>query len=389
MKLRIEHLVLAAGLLILAAACQNGGIYYALQNEVPIEDLSLPNAVTIFDVAKIGGDGGDYYAAAGKIWTADDSSVAWNKDVRVQGPTADALCTALVTSPFGSNDTLFGGFLAPESNLGLYESGASPTPAGTTWTEVADPIVKGAQVALLKTADDGVDDWLVVVTARHNAGENFTFGIAGFNGANWYEFDTSVRVSPEDQKPFSDVIWSPTFARWLATGGTKLYMQVSSPPAVDSFSEAYMTGIGSGAVLNGLFDDGTNVYVASEDGSVYYSDTYGTDWTPIAAPEISGVNPPLTRFAGPITVGTDQYLLVGSDGYGYYRLPVTGGTPGALTRCPDSTDDLHTASVRNLVYDDTISPERIFACTSMAGLWRGDPDSDPVDPDIGYAWVQE
>jgi len=130
----------------------------------------------------------------------------------------------------------------------------------------------------------------------------------------------------------------------------------------------------------------SNIYVAAKQGAVYYS-ADGATWTPVQAPLISGEHPPLTRFAGPILVGTDNYLLVGSDGYGYYRLLMPPATP-ALTRCPDTTDDLHSASVLKLWFDGP--KDRVFACTSNDGLWRGDKDpADPVDPLIEYAWVQE
>jgi hypothetical protein len=390
MKLRFAHLLLAAGILILPLACQNGGIYWTLQNEVKIDDLSLPNEITVFDVTKIDGPPDTYYAAAGKIWTSDATSISWNKDVRVVGPTTDAMCTALVSSPFGTKDTLFGGFIRPEANLGLYESDANPTVAFSTsnWHTVADPVVAGAQVVLLKSQNDG-SPWLVVVTARHTTGENYVYGIAGFDGVAWAPFDTSVRASPEDQTLFHDVIWAPTFGRWVATSGAKLFVQLGDP-GVGAFIEyPNMTNIATGDVLTGLFDDGTNVYLASEGGSVYYANAYNTDWTRIAAPAVSGVNPPLTRFAGPVTGVSDDYLLVGSEGYGYYRLPVSP-TIGSLTRCPDTTDTLHTASVLKMYFDGAISPDRVFACTSNEGLWRGDQNAaEIVDPDLNYGWVQE
>ena len=63
----------------------------------------------------------------------------------------------------------------------------------------------------------------------------------------------------------------------------------------------------------------------------------------------------------------DETLLVGSDGYGYYPLPTT--PIGSLTRFPTTTSDLYTAAVQKLYFD---RPEnRVFACTSMGGLWRG------------------
>ena len=91
----------------------------------------------------------------------------------------------------------------------------------------------------------------------------------------------------------------------------------------------------------------------------------------IAAPTVSGDHPPLTRFAGP--VGTDDIILVGSERYGYYRLP-TSPAVGELTRFPTTTSPLYTTSVWKFFLDGPM--DRIFACTLMGGLWRGAVDTD-------------
>jgi hypothetical protein len=391
MKLRFAHLLLAAGILILPLACQNGGIYWTLQNEVEIDDLSLPNEITVFDVTKIGLAGGSYYAAAGKIWTADDSTVTWNKDVRVVGPTTDAMCNALVTSPFGSQDTLFGGFIDPEANLGLYESGANPTTAGTTWTHLPGTGTKleSAQVTLLKSVEHPTQGLAAAVAKKTwnvtKAVWEFLYWIVTADNSLAVSDLSMTRNAGEDLKTINDICYSTRLGIWFATEGTKLYAGAGSLVA-DAV-------IPSDGVLRGVIDDGDRIYVASETGAVFWADEGSypfTTWHRIDAPTVSGVNPPLTRFAGPVTVaGIGDYLLVGSEGYGYYRLPVSPAI-GSLTRCPDTTDNLHTAYVLKMYSDGTSTPKRIFACTSNDGLWRGDEDLvDPVDPDIKYDWVQE
>lgn len=386
MKLRRVLLVLAALVVVAFAACTNGNIYATLEREEEILNLSLEDKATFFDVAKIT-TSDRYFAAAGRIWWVDVADLneppddnEWNKDQTVSGPTGDAMCTALVTSPFGSKDRLFGGFITPEGNLGLYESDNAAVPSFAASTKVA--ALGDAQIALLTTANDGGTDWLVAVTTRHDPGEAFTYSIWGFDGSTWSEFDTTIRVSPEDQKPFNDIIWSQRFGRWLATGGTKLYMQTGAP-GVDSLGEAFMTGITAGEVLTGLAEDATNVYVASKSGAVYYSPSYGSTWQRIAAPEISGVHPPLTRFAGPVDT---NFLLLGSEGYGYYLLntsDLSGSAP--LVRCAQAaTDNLYYATVLKLFHDG--AENRVFACTSMSGLWRGKLQ---MDGSGAMTWNQE
>ncbi len=58
MKLRTLRLPAIALAAALAASCTPGGgsIYFTLENEVKVEDRSLPNEITVFDVAKIGTD---------------------------------------------------------------------------------------------------------------------------------------------------------------------------------------------------------------------------------------------------------------------------------------------------------------------------------------------
>lgn len=368
MNPRVVRLLAALGAVVVAAACTPGGgsIYYTLENEVKVEDLSLPNAITVHDVAKIGAS---YYAAAGTIWTVtdavlDDPDGQWDVDATIAPPAGGDACTALVASPFGTG-TLYGGFINASGSRGLFESTAAPSFSGKT--AIGD--LGTAQVARLKTANDGVDDWLLVFTAVPPAdpdaeGAHYTYGIAAYDGATWTGFGPSTYTVP-----FSDMIWSSTFGgRWLATGGAKLYTKDLA--GVGALSDAYMTGITAGEELVGLFDDGSRVYVASKAGAVYYAASYGTTWKRIEAPTISGAHPPLTRFAGPVDPGI---LLVGSDGYGYYLLDttiLTSTDPSPLSRFSNTTIDLHAAAILSFSYD--AAGDRVFACTSMGGLWRGE-----------------
>jgi hypothetical protein len=356
MNLRVPHLLLAAGIVILCTSCKEGNIYYTLENEVKVEDLSLPNDITVFDVAKIGSS---YYAAAGKIWAADDSTVTWNTDVPVAPPDAGDICTALM----GFSGELDGGFINASGNLGLYRS-SSFSFSGQT----ALPDVAGAQIALLKVVDDGTPRLVVVTAKQPSAGEDNQFGIVmSSDGTNFspFTFNSLDRSADEAKKQIWDVVYAGgTINAWFATEGTKLYTKVGA--GTGEFILATTTGITAGEVLTGLFDDGTNVYVASNSGAVYYSPD-GANWTRIEAPAISGTYPPLTRFAGPIDAGI---VLVGSIGYGYYLLKTADlAGPNPLTRYPTTTNDLYTAAVLKFYYDSGKS--RVFACTAKGGLWRG------------------
>jgi hypothetical protein len=362
MNLRSAHLLLAAGIAILFTACKEGNIYSTLENEVKVDDLSLPNDITLFDVTKIGTS---YYAAAGKIWTVSDSATEWDVTALIAPPSPGDIGTALVASPFGTN-TLYGGFINGSGNLGLYESTAAPSFSGRN----AEPLpVAGAQVALLKAVNDGANRLVVVTAHQPSAGSDFAYGMVYAASAGSYTVATfdATRPAGDEKKSINDVVYAGVpINAWFATEGTKLYTK-TGPGFAGDFTLAGMTGITAGEELTGLFWDGTtHVYLASRAGAVYHS-TDGTNWTRILAPAISGTYPPLTHFAGPVDAGI---VLVGSDGYGYYLLDtadLSGTDP--LTRYPTTTSDLYTAAVQKMYFD--VGKLRVFACTSMGGLWRG------------------
>jgi hypothetical protein len=365
MKRRNLHLFTAALVAVLAAACTPGGgsIYFTLENEVKVEDGSLPNAITVFDVAKVGTD---YYAAGGTIWSAPVAADSFQLADVVDPPTGAQLCTALAEF----SGQLYGGFINSSGNLGLY---VTPVPA-FAWSAVADVVVAGAQVVLLKVVDSA--STLVVVTARQpTAGADFQFGVVtSIDGTNYSSpFTFTDRPAGDEEKMIGDVIYSSRLSTWFVTQGTKLYSGAPGALAMDD-----MTNISAGEELRGLFDDGTNLYVASKAGAIYYSTT-GDTWTRIEVPDISGTHPPLTGISGPLG-GT--HLLIGSDGYGYYRLDTTNlaAGPDAFTRFATNTVDLYKASVRRIVVDGTTA----FALTSMGGLWRGTVSGNDI-----IDWKQE
>ncbi len=371
MKRPIPHLLAVALVSILAAACTPGGgsIYYTLENEVKLDDATLPNDITVFDIVNTGTD---YYAAAGRIWKAPVVAANFQVANVVAQPHADDLCTALAF--FGGE--LYGGFVNSSGNRGLYGT----TALAFSTTPVADADVLGAQVVLLKVEDGQ----LVVVTARPS-GSDFEYTVyTSADGASYTEFPgLSARAAADKLVPINDVIWSNSLSAWFMTEGKTLYTDLASPGTLQAST---MNGTPVTEVLTGLYDDGTTVYLASREGAVYWWDPAAipsATWKRIAAPTASGAHPPLTRFAGPVGTGI---LLLGSDGYGYYRIDTTDLAAGtaAITRFPTTTIDLHTASVTKLTLDTTPDPDVIFAGTAMGGLWRG-----TVAVDGTIAWELE
>jgi hypothetical protein len=366
MKRRIHRPFIVILIAVLAAACTPGGgsIYFTLENEVKVEDGSLPNAITVFDVAKVGTR---YYAAAGKIWSALVSAPSFQVADTVDPPdsTDNQLCTALAAY----SGELFGGFINQSGNLGLFSS----TSLAFTPSPISDSSVSGADIALLKVQTEGTDK-LVIVTARPpSPGDNMQFGVVVYDGVSYTPLPFVGRSTAEAEQPINDVIYSPTLGCWMVTEGTKLYSDASTAGTLEPVTGT--TGLPTDEKFVGLFDAGSRIYLAAASGSVYHS-TDGLTWAGITATEPVDTPPPLTRFAGPF--GTKNTLIVGSDGYGYYLLATN--PLGALVRFGDSTIDLHGASVQKVVIDGTT----VFALTSMGGLWRGSISGDAV-----VGWKQE
>ena len=199
MKRRIPLLLTSAIVAVLAAACTPGGgsIYFTLENEVKVSDASLPNDITVFDVAKTGTD---YYAAAGKIWKAPVAAANFQVGDVVAPPHAGDLCTALAF--FGGE--LYGGFVNPSGNVGLYAT----TAMAFTTTPVADLDIAGAQIVLLKVQNDGADQ-LVVVTARPSGG-GFEYSVfTTSDGITFIELPIMTsRTATDKLVPINDVIYS-------------------------------------------------------------------------------------------------------------------------------------------------------------------------------------
>jgi hypothetical protein len=131
---------------------------------------------------------------------------------------------------------------------------------------------------------------------------------------------------------------------------------------------------------NGIYSDGTNLFVVTIAKGLYFSTNSGASWTHVAAPVVSSATVSLLNVAGPF--GTSGKYLVGSGGYSYYTFNIAKKT---LTRFPDTTIALYAESIGSILVDGT----HVFMGTNEYGLWGAEFSTSTADLASGTSWVHE
>jgi hypothetical protein len=362
-QITLAILLLFCAALLLLAGCKDtelGPIFYTLENEEPIIDLGLANEITVSHVVTAGGS---YYAAAAKIYVRSTGGGDWSELAIPDG----SMCTTLA---YNSGETaLYAGFVnrSNGSGMGLWKK---TLPAGA-WTQLAD-FSTGAEVTTLKVADNQ----LFVATLESRLGKLYSYSSVGaFQGLSDLPDAVGEPFSYE-QVFVRDIAYDGAFY-WLAAGsnlfssaaagGPFTVAGVGEPSGVEFRGVHYSDGVGA-KPPSGLY---VSVYDVSEaDGRIYH---YDGAWT--------GSGTVSTAFSEFLSADTNR-LWVGTLDGGYYDLQ--GTTAAELfasiadRREPENTiSDLYNGAVLRFTLDGTT----IFACTSLAGLWR--------TGNLGVDWSRE
>jgi hypothetical protein len=377
-------LAVAAAVVILGSCTANGGsIYATIENAKKTITSALAKTLTIQDLV-IRGPGGPYDVAAGAIFegsvtgtpSTTNDVIQWNTDagnnlLSIAPPVSGQICSSLV---FDGTD-LWGAFFNPgNQTFGLYKSigGATPTFAGRS--PVNDAQIAGKQIMLIQRANG-----ILFVVAGAVTGSPYVFELDYFNGAAWVPLLTNL--------PFmiNGVAWDGT--QYWAAGCTTAY--TFSPAfaltGTNTSLGGYNLATGSGQ-LNGVFVDGTKVFIPSKGGGVYYSADRGAKWTQYGPDNINSYTVGYLCVAGPADAPGGNVYLVGSDGWGYYYLNTSTGT---ITRFNDSTILLYSAAVRRILIDLTVPGRNsVFMGTAGGGLWRASFSGGVPDPSL-YGWIHE
>jgi hypothetical protein len=372
---------------LLLAACSDGGgsIYATIETEQKVSTNSLADLLlTVNDVVKAAA--GEYYVAAGGIFRGvvqSGGTITWSPDQnsadtdRPYNVAAGDLCNALAF--FGG--TLYGGFLNQAGSLGLYTAAAVSGIEGVSFqgqARVEDAAVKDQQVVSLRTVN----------------GRLFMVGAVMPSGGTAYAY--SINVLDGTSSPWQSLVSGLTDAvvsigwdgvnYWMATTAA-VYSDAGTTPAFASGTSTLGGSTVSG--IKDIFTDAANgrVLICTKSGGIYYSLDRGGTWNHIAAPSPSGTTAVASFLcaAGPVDTAADKYLL-GTDGYGYYTLSLTGTGSGAtLTRYGSTSVALYGQSVRTMLVDGS----SVFMGTNTHGLWRATFDPATGGLVSGTTWSHE
>jgi hypothetical protein len=339
-------------------------VFYTLEKEQPLsDDKGFPDIATVHRIVKTGTR---YFAAANKLYTRTDGpSENWTV---VAPPVPGALCNNVEVF----SGQIYAGF-ATGSGQGLYRSAPDPI----SWSQIADlGLGSGPQVTLLKAAGGR----LFAATATWS-GTTFTYALShslsgdsgGYlviSGAGW------GATPPNADLPIIDIASDNNFY-WVVIGNS-VYRD-DGAAGVGAFSKLTTPSSGT-ASFGGVFYNAPTLYLSAGNGLLHSSSDDGDTWpNSSAAIEVSDDPVPFTAF-GQIVIGSDIY--VGTQGYGYYRIP-GGDVTATPVRSPSyNISSLYNGALNCLFYD--LAQSRLFLCTSGAGLWRG----DYIDGTY-WSWKQE
>jgi len=365
MKL-VKYLFPVSILILLMAACTDKSlspIFYTLETERSLEDdRGLEDEMIVHEVVKVGTR---YFAAGNTLFTRTETG-NWTS---VSPPVAGALCNTIEV--FGGN--LYAGFFAIDgTGLGLYRTdptGGGWNPKAPGWDNSAfDAAVQnGVQIGLIKAL--GTD--LYVSTAEKPASTYEYYLYASTDGTTFTQilFDAQASIAA----PITDIeVYSLTPEYWVIAGGD-LYADTVDGTLDDLVLQSGdpQTTPGFGGLLVS-----TDLYLSAKDGKLWMWD--GLVWSSESVTDA----PSFTKFVDVDPATSNGDIFVGTEGTGYYQL--AGGVLTNPQRRPEyNISALYSGAINSFYLDSTVTPEALFACTTGAGLWRGDWDG------AKWVWVQE
>jgi hypothetical protein len=364
------------GALLALTSCRDltlDPVFYALEKEQPLEDdRGFPDAAIVHRIVKTGTR---YFAAANKLYSRTDG--ASDKWTVVSPPPSltNAMCNTLEV--LGTD--IYAGFFDRISGAGL-GLWSAPGTVPVVWTEVADGDVNNVEIVMIRD----VGGELFVSTRASNVNALCHGDGTSFSAVSW-----EVANPPPADIPITDVARDPIGPNYWVAVGPYLYRDTGADflGTFDRYNESgAITDApvsGGSNTFGGLFTSVNTLYVAANNGMLFSTADGGGTWASSALIEVDDDPVPFTAFAEP-TLSDGGAVYVGTKTYGYYRIPggVVTGTP---VRSPAyNISALYNGAINCLLYDGSVSPARLFLCTSSTGLWRGDHVSGSE-----WSWKQE
>ena len=366
------------GLVLVALAALSSctdAIFATIEAERKVTTNTLPLNISIFDVATSVPltPGGPYFVAGGGVFKGTFNSggtLDWNpSDTSRPLNPSGLLCNSMVYYP--PTATLWGGFITSSGAVPLYQSTGGLTFAGQT--PVNDPAINTKQTVLLQVAHGHLFMVSTLDTSTYELDYNLngaSLWVANFLSALPY--------------PITGVVWDGV--NYWAASAANLYTTSIDPPISTSFASA-TSPVPHGDTINGIFADSTSgrVFLATKANGIYWS-VRGASWNHIDHDQVGSVIVSNLCVAGPADGATADKYLVGSDGYGYYTLSISGNNgSGSISRFGDSTILLYSASVSRILVDGV----NVLMGTNYRGLWRAVFDTTMGALASGQSWTHE
>ena len=357
--------VLTLILLFLVSGCYESGlgIFYSLEIERKLEDYSLENNLTIGAMAKAGSN---YYVAASTVYRRGDTETNWEA---ISPPDGFNLSTSLAEL----NGSIYACYYnAAGTEFALFKL------SGDTWTEVTDTDV--ANAAKVQKIDDGSGNEYLIVSNRVSSTEY----------SYWYSSDGSNFLTTgltNQSSPVVDVSYDTANNIHYIAIEDDVYFDndgpADPPQSFTATTAIDTTGVGGlyfvpAASINLA---AATLFASTKEGKVFYTTDNGVTWT-----EMDGTSSyDLTDMVLATTSGTEEVLLVGTQGNGYMEAVVESGDGAGdlewkiIDRNSLSTDqnylntELSKAPVLGFYYDS--GKDFVFALTAGNGLWRNSQET--------------
>ena len=393
-------------------ACTDTPIFYTLEKAYQTsDDRGLEDTAV---VEKIVYTGAKYFVLAQSVYQRNPGTSAnWQ---RVSPPAGGALCGALeYFSGAAPPATIIAWFYntTDGSSLGLYkrDPAASPSAPGS-WTKVNDADVSDGSVRVNFIKE--VNGNILVSTSLYSSG-TYTHNLYYSTDASDGSFDACFGSALNET--VLDIAYDEADADyWVITvpgdsGASQpryLYRDTDGDLSNQNFSDESAAGPafwknGSNDPVGTLYTPHSLHYAPAPTSKLYLSGRHGrifvrpsggswSTWTdPRMTVEVSN-NDYTVMFTEFAETGQNNEIFVGSSQFGYFYFS------SALTAFSASDLNASTASglydyFPNELYNGAIlgflapaeaeNADTIFACTSGAGLWRGDWDGSK------WMWKQE
>ncbi len=342
-------------------SCNTGenAIFYTLENEKRTVDNTLPNEVTVTGIVKIGDY---YYVSLGAIYrrNASNSENKWDPiTIKMNGESSSGLCNNLAYF----NGKLYGAFIMDSSDQTATSFGLYSATVNTNTTEIdwSGPINIGASQSEIQIVRLFIVNGTLIVITKEETALPYNLYYST-DGSNFSHCATTFDLLPNDCTFFNSQYWL-IVGNKIYTGNLSSFSEISTTN--------YPEGKVSGTYFGGIYysSDFGALYLSSRDGKIF-STTDGTTWKTANGGEPIKVSDKAVPF-GIFYQINSNLMLLGTDGYGFYRIIGGDITNSAnIKRFSDNTKaELYSASVLKFFKDPSTNPTVIFACTSGYGLW--------------------